>query len=340
MPCASSQLPSAGSARRPGHLRGVAGRWPDHPGIRIDECGRHCSLKAMVLGDAGQRPAGQGPRMCGRPPARGNSTMASGWAPCSSPRETPGDSWGGNSEPCPSTRSQWSGSLARDSHSVAPEMKSAITASTENAGGTSGDQDAGLGRLARKLAFRCRGRAISASKASAVVTSCRPSSRCRQPASACRASGRPDATSKSRDGWRTSNSLRPSSFATSATAGTSRPCCAGRRLMSILRRSQRADHGPPCQTWPIRRRGWRRPMISVFAPFATASSRVRSGRPTSAWPTRQPQLADAPVRAANRRRRRAVFAASWSGASPRKKADRGAGIEQRTPSRRRSLDRI
>src|SRR5581483_8896204 len=89
-------------------------------------------LAAVRLASRHRARSGSGrsesPRMCRRVSSWHN-TRASGCAPWSSPSDTPAyDGW--NSDPCPSMRSHPSSSRAGEIHSTAPEMKSAMTAST------------------------------------------------------------------------------------------------------------------------------------------------------------------------------------------------------------------
>ena len=81
-------------------------------GIRRDRAGRARECRAYASGRA-----------------RWHSTIASGWAPWSRPSDTPAKE-GWKSEPCPSITSQPSSWRAGASCSIAPEMKSATTAST------------------------------------------------------------------------------------------------------------------------------------------------------------------------------------------------------------------
>ena len=126
------------------------------------------------------------------------STRRSGWAPCSRPRLTPAKE-GWKSEPWPSTRSQWSGSLAGLSHSTAPEMKSATTASIDT---PSPVIRMPVWPVARKSAFMPRSR-IAFSSARVVYILPQEQS---VPTASMRLPGRfvPLPVAKLRVGWRTS----------------------------------------------------------------------------------------------------------------------------------------
>ena len=83
-------------------------------------------FKSMVSSMLGQRIAGM-PSIRSRP-GSWQTTMTSGWLPCSRPSETPHRP-GGTSEPCPSITSQCCAGASGLSISAAPASKSATTAS-------------------------------------------------------------------------------------------------------------------------------------------------------------------------------------------------------------------
>ncbi len=142
-------------------------------------------------------------------------TRASGWAPWRRPSVTPAKA-GWKSEPWPSMTSQWSGSFAGLSHSTAPEMKSATTASMAT---PSPEIMIPVWPVPRKVAFMPRAR-ISFSSASAVYflpqEQSVPTVRTRLPLRFT-----PVAVAKRWVGWRTSKSRTPHRPAASAIAGTS-----------------------------------------------------------------------------------------------------------------------
>ena len=229
------------------------------------------SLASMHSSSEGRGRPGR-PRIWGLP-GSWHMTSASAWAPWSSPRLTPAK-LGWKSEPWPSITSQWSASLAGQSHSMLPEMKSATTPSTATPSPAMKMPD---WPVARKLAFSPR-RRISFSMARAVnilpSEQSVPTVSTRLP---CR--GVPLPTSKSRVGWRTSNRRRPWLLAAAATSAMS----ARRRCMPAItsRPASRAATmvgTQPCGTKPP---ALATPTSMVRQPAAAASAGVMSGSPRS-----------------------------------------------------------
>ena len=214
-----------------------------------------------------------------------------------------------NSEPWPSITSQWSGSLAGASHSIAPEMKSATTASTEM---PLPAMRMPLCPVARKSTFMPRARISFSMASEAYILPTEQS----VPTVSRRLPGRfsPVPTWKPRVGWRTSNRCRPCCSATAARLGTSarrpcRPAARSRPMMSAFSRISIQS----CEITPPR---LATPTTSVRAPAATALVSVISVSPRSAL---QPFRRICPRHHSGRQWAMpwAVLAASWSGASPR-----------------------
>ena len=237
------------------------------------------------------------------------TTKASGWAPCSRPSDTP-EKEGWNSEPWPSTTSQWVGAPAGDSHSTAPEMKSATTASIA---APRPEMNTPVWPVARKSASRPRAR-ISFSIAKAVyflpTEQSVPTVRRRRP-------GRLVPLPVAKRSWvkRTSCSLRPCAFAAAATSGiearrTCRPVATSMPASSAatIEAIQWSGSTPPALATPT---------IMVLTPAAAASAMLMSGRLASAA---QPGRRSWPRHHSGRQSTmpRAVLAASASATSPRK----------------------
>ncbi len=209
--------------------------------------------------------------MWGRP-ASWQTTIAVGWAPWSSPSDTPANE-GCESEPWPSITSQPSSSRAGESRSAAPEMKSAITASI---GTPLSAMKMPVWPVARKSAASPRSRNPCASASDAYILPTEQS----VPTVSSRAPGAAQALADGEVGGRVADveQRHAAASAAAATSGiarsrwwrpeaTSSPAAIAASTSSTIA----GPISPPALAMPI---------TSVRAPAAFASAKPSCGRPS------------------------------------------------------------